>query len=236
MSNDNRRQVFIFELDDEEYSVDIDAVREIIKSEEKEITNVPNVPDFIRGITNVRGQVVPVIDLEEKLSLSHRDNKYIVIVELNGTPAGLLVDDVKEVMKVDKEKIRDAPQILEQEIHREYVKDVVILEDRMIIILDITAGLTESEAVAVEEIKDSMEDSQDEKEEEDITHQDVKKAAMDRIDDSEEQDSGDEGNGEVNEKESEEDESEDEEEFKCDVCGDTFDTKRGLASHKVQKH
>lgn len=258
MVNDTRRQIFIFELDGEDYSININSVREIIKSEEKQITNIPNVPDFIRGITNVRGQVVPVIDLEEKLSLAHNDNNYIVIVELNGTPAGLLVDDVKEVMRVDDNKVRDAPEILEQEIHREYVKNVVVLEDRMIIILDIKAGLTESEAVAVEQLKDTMDDSQPEEEEDDeVTDKDVKEAAMDRLgskeekkkeeekkqkeekkeESSEENETGDEeeedDSGESDEGSSDD---EDEDEFKCDQCGDSFDTKRGLASHKVQKH
>lgn len=240
MPNDNRRQIFIFELDDEEYATDIGSVREIIKSDEKEITEVPNVPDFITGITNVRGQVVPIIDLEEKLSLAHHDNEYIIIVELNGTPAGLLVDDVKEVMRVEDSKIKDAPKILEQEIHREYVKDVVVLDDRMIIILDIKAGLTESEAVAVEELKNTMDSDEEEEKEDEVTNKDVKKAAMNRLDESDKE--SDEENSESesekeDEKESQEEEKEDsEEEFECDECGDTFDTKRGLASHKVQKH
>lgn len=233
MSNDTRRQIFIFNLDDEDYSIDIDNVREIIKSEEKEITKVPNVPDFITGITNVRGQVVPVIDLEEKLSLSHKENDYIVIVELNGTPAGLLVDDVKEVMRVEEDKIRDAPEILEQEIHREYVKDVVVLEDRMIIILDIKAGLSESETVAVEELRETMDNGSNEEDEDDeVTHQDVKNAAMNRLDDSEEEEEGQEADDE-NDESSEDNE---EKEFECDECGEQFDSKRDLASHKVQEH
>lgn len=236
MPNDNRRQVFIFELDDEEYATDIGSVREIIKSEEKEITKVPNVPDFITGITNVRGQVVPIIDLEEKLSLKHHDNQYIIIVELNGTPAGLLVDDVKEVMRVEDSKVKDAPEILEQEIHREYVKDVVVLEDRMIIILDIKAGLTESEAVAVEEIKETMDSSQEEEEDDEVSERDVKEAAMDRIGDDEEEVESEEKDTGSEEESENSDEDEESDEFVCDECGDSFDTKRGLASHKVQKH
>lgn len=175
------RQIFIFELDGEEYGTQVENVREIIKASDKEVTEVPNAPDFIRGITNVRGQVVPLIDLEEKFDISQRDNEFIVIVELNDTSAGLMVDNVHEVMRVKEKRIKDAPEILDQEIHREYVQNVVILEDRMIIILDLLEGLEDHEAVAVEKISDEMGSDEEEQEEENLSDEKVEEMAKQRV-------------------------------------------------------
>lgn len=248
-SGTDERQIFVFKLDGEEYAVDIENVREIIKSEEKEVTSIPNVPEFITGITNVRGQVVPILDLEEKFSLAHNENSYIVIIELNGTPAGLLVDDVKEVLRVNESKVKEAPKIIEEEIHRKYVKNVAVLGERMIIILDLKAGLKEHESVAVEEIQETVGDSEEEEEEEEVTHQDTKKAAMNRVsksdsedsnekreDDTENSDDSAKSDNELEKEDSDNSEEESKGEFECDECGETFDTKRGLASHKVQTH
>lgn len=244
------RQIFVFELNGEEYAIDVENVKEIIKAEEKEVISVPNVPDFIEGISNVRGQAVPLINLEKKFEMKTKENEFIVIIDLEGTTAGLLVDDVKEVKKVDMDRIKEAPEIIEQEIHRKYVDAVVILDDRMIIILDLIAGLKEHETMAVKEVSDEMSDEEDEEEEsEDVSQSDVEEKARERVSNDEES-SGDESGssseessqGSSEEEESgdetseEEDEEDDSEEFECDECGDTFDSKRGLASHKAQKH
>ncbi|MFB6208014.1 MAG: chemotaxis protein CheW [Candidatus Nanohaloarchaea archaeon] len=233
------RQIFVFKLNEEEYAIDVENVKEIIKSEDKEVISVPNVPDFIEGIANVRGQAVPLINLEKKFDLESKDNDFIVIITLEGMTAGLLVDDVEEVKKVDVERIKEAPEIIEQEIHRKYVDSVVILEDRMIIILDLIAGLKEHETMAVQEINEEMSDDDEEEEVEDVSEEELAEKARERVSKKkeEEESSSEEKEESGSEDEEEEDpEEKSEEEFECEECGDTFDTKRGLASHKAQKH
>lgn len=214
------RQLFVFVLNGEEYAVDVNNVKEIIRAKDKEVISVPNVPDFIEGITNVRGQAIPLIDLEKKFDLKQVKNDYIVIIELSNATAGLLVDNVEEVKKINQSKIKDAPEIIDQEIHRKYVDSVAVLEDRMLIILDLEVGMEDSEALEMKEISEEMsDDDQEEEQSEEVTQDEVKKKAQDRVAEKEESDS-----------------DESEESFKCEECGDEFDSKRGLASHKAQKH
>lgn len=214
-------QVFIFELDGEEYAVRVENVEEIIRSGEKSVTNIPNVPEFIKGIINVRGQVVPLMDLEQKFDLDNNESDFIIIVEIGDNSVGVLADDVEEVLRIERSKIKEAPAVLEQEIHADYIQQVAVLDDRMIIIIDIEEGLSNQEAVAMEELGGQDENSQEqEKDEEEITQEKVEKMAEQKLKEREKQDN----------------ESGDEEEFECDECGDSFDTKRGLASHKAQVH
>lgn len=174
-------QLFVFELSDEDYAVEIDHVKEIKRSDEKEITPIPNVPKFIKGITNIRGQVVPVIDLEEKFDIPEKENKYIVILELHGATMGMLVDDVEEVMEVSNSRIKESPKILERKIHTNYMKGVAVMGDRLIIILDLEEGLEEEEAVKVKEISEEMSEPEEEEEEEDISEEELRKKARKKV-------------------------------------------------------
>jgi len=220
------RQLFVFVLDGEEYAVDVNNVREIIRSQEKDFTSVPNVPDFIEGITNVRGQAVPLIDLEKKFKLEEVKNNYIVIIELGDATAGLLVDDVEEVKNINRSRIKDAPEIVEEEIHRKYVDSVAVLDNRMLIILDLEVGLKDSEALEMERINDEMSEDDEQEDVDELTEEEIKKKAEERVSDQK------------NEQKSKENSKKDEEKnkFECDKCGDTFNTKRDLASHKAQNH
>ncbi len=170
-------QMFVFELSDEDYAIEIDFVKEITKAAEKKITPLPNVPDFIKGITNVRGQVVPVIDLEDKFDLTKKDAEFIVILEMYETTVGMLVDDVEEVMRIDSRRIKESPKILEEKIHTNYMKGVAVLDDRLIIILDLQKGFGEEEAVEMRELTETMSDDEEEEEVEDISEEELKKRA-----------------------------------------------------------
>ena len=228
-SSGETEQVFVFKLDGEEYAVEVKNVEEIIRAREKSVTTVPNVPDFIKGIINVRGQVVPLMDLEQKFDLENKESNFIIIVEIGDSSVGVLADDVEEVLRIDKSKIKEAPRVLQQEIHAEYIQQVAVLDDRMIIIIDIEEGLSNQEAVAMEDLGEEKEQTEEEEEEE-ITQEQVEEMAKKKVKQRSESKNTDAS------EEKDEDDSQDDESFECDVCGDTFDSKRGLASHKAQVH
>lgn len=130
-------QLVIFRLRDEEFGVDIGAVLEIARV--MEITHIPEAPLFIKGVINLRGQVLPVIDLAEQFGLEPEDKlpktARIVITEICGQTIGLLVDDVPHVLKIPSENIEQAPELICSRIKRDYIKGVGKLENRLIIIL-----------------------------------------------------------------------------------------------------
>lgn len=206
-------QVFVFKLNDGEYAFDVKIVREAIKEDEKDIKPVPNVPEFIKGITNVRGKAIPVIDLEKKLELEERASKYMIIVEIEESTAAILVDDVEEVKSIEKKKMKQAPDIIEDKIHKDFIDSVAVLEDRMIIKLSLENGLQKSEATTVGEMeKDLSKDKQ--QEESEVTQEEVEERAKKMMSESQKN----------------------EDKFECDDCEESFGSKRDLASHKASKH
>jgi purine-binding chemotaxis protein CheW len=171
------RQLLVFRLATEEYGVNVMKVGEVIKAEEKTIKSIPNSKDFIKGITNVRGQVIPIIDLETKFGLEPDDHRLIVLLEIDGSTCGIMVDEVKEVLRVNEKRIKKAPEVLRDKIHRQYVDDVALLEDeRMIIILDIDSGFEEEEQIAMSEIAD--EEPEEDEETEEVSEEEVKEKAQ----------------------------------------------------------
>jgi purine-binding chemotaxis protein CheW len=124
-------QLVTFELDNEEYGSLITDLREIIKI--PEIVPAPGAPPFIKGIINLRGQVVVIIDLEQRFALK-RDNalfepKHIVIVEIQDSVFGVIVDEVTGVIRVPVSSIKPTPSLISSKIHAEYLRGVVILAD-----------------------------------------------------------------------------------------------------------
>ncbi len=148
----SERQYVIFKLENEEYAVDIMNVKEI--SEYMECTKVPNSPNFIKGIINYRGNVVPVINLHEKfdmLSASITPNTRIIIFGLNDRQVGLLVDDASQVLTIDDKKIEDAPNIIMGSDDK-FISGIGKIENRMVIILDLENLLSEEEKKRIEVI------------------------------------------------------------------------------------
>lgn len=148
-------QMVVFDLDKEEYAVPIDELKEIIKI--PEITPLPSAPEFIKGILNLRGKIVVVIDLEKRFNLN-RENKipstHIIISEVEGNSFGIIVDKVSEVLRVPISAVKPSPSLVSTKIHADYLKGVVVLDNRLIILLDLVKLLQEQELLKIgEEIK-----------------------------------------------------------------------------------
>jgi purine-binding chemotaxis protein CheW len=129
-------QLVTFTLGDEEYAVDILKVQEINRM--KEITRVPNSPDYVEGVINLRGKVIPVVNLRRKFNLDDKENdeqSRIMIMDIQGITMGLVVDSVSEVLRVPSSIVEPAPPMASS-ISAEFLKGIAKLEDRLIILLD----------------------------------------------------------------------------------------------------
>jgi len=148
--NDEILQLVSFKIGSEEFGVDILKVQEINRM--LQITKVPNTPDFIEGVINLRGRVIPVIDLRVKLNMAkkeHDKQTRIIVVELEDKTVGFLVDEVSEVLRIPK-SITEAPPELVANVNSEYITAVGKLEDRLIILLDLEKALTLQEKAELE--------------------------------------------------------------------------------------
>lgn len=134
----DENQYVVFHLDNEEYAIDIVKIHEINRLKEITITKVPRVPDFIEGIINLRGEVVPIINLRKKFGIDPKQiNKEsrIVIVKIFNKVIGLLVDSVSHVLTFEVIEIASPPE--EVKISCEYITGLGKKGKRMIFLLDI---------------------------------------------------------------------------------------------------
>ena len=134
--NDGLLQLVSFHIADEEFGVDILKVQEIIRP--IQITQMPNSPDYVEGVINLRGRIVPIVDLRMRLGLEKKkadNNTRIIVVELNDKTTGFMVDSVSEVLRISR-NITEPPPELIAGINSEYITAVGKLEDRLLILLD----------------------------------------------------------------------------------------------------
>jgi purine-binding chemotaxis protein CheW len=135
------RQYLSFKLDEEEFALDISKVREVLDF--TKITKVPQTPDFMRGVINLRGAVVPVVDLNKKFGIKVTEktvNTRIIIgqvsIEGDETILGVLADSVHEVMDLEPEKIEPAPKIGTR-LNTDFLKGMGKRDEEFVMILDI---------------------------------------------------------------------------------------------------
>lgn len=143
-------QFVIFGLGNEEFGIEISQVREIIRLQN--ITPVPQSPDFIEGVINLRGQIIAVMDLTKRFSISKgksSDKSRIVVAEVKGKTMGLIVDEVPEVVRISSANIEPTPEMIGSKIHSEFIKGVGKVGKRLIIILDVDKILTHDEVKLV---------------------------------------------------------------------------------------
>ena len=134
-------QYLTFKLSDEVFALDVAKVREIL--EITNITKVPQTPDFMRGVINLRGSVVPVIDMRLKFGMSATEqtvNTCIIVVEINmdsdTVVLGALADSVQEVVEMEPESIESAPHI-GTKLNTDFIKGMGKVDSRFVMILDI---------------------------------------------------------------------------------------------------
>jgi purine-binding chemotaxis protein CheW len=131
-------QVVCFKLADEEYAFDITRVQEVIRLQP--ITEVPQMPDFVLGVVNIRGSVVPVFDLRKKFHLPEKkadDHTKILVVSVDNELISFIVDEILDNLKLDSAQLDPAPAI-KMSLEKECVLGVGLVDDRMISVLDIS--------------------------------------------------------------------------------------------------
>jgi purine-binding chemotaxis protein CheW len=138
-------QVVSFKLGSEEYGVEIAQVQEINRM--VAVTHVPRAPQFMEGVINLRGQLIPIIDLRTRFGMQraeHTKNTRIVVTEIGAKRVGMVVDSVSEVLRLPVDAIEDAPDMITG-VDTEYIRGVGKIEDRLIILLDLAKIITGSE-------------------------------------------------------------------------------------------
>ena len=143
---DELLQLVSFKIGEEEFGVDILKVQEINRM--LEVTRVPNTPEHVDGVINLRGKVIPIIDLRRRFGMerkAHDKNTRIVVVELGGRIVGFVVDAVSEVLRIPKGVTEAPPSICSQGVDADYITAVGKLGDRLLILLDLEKVLVGEE-------------------------------------------------------------------------------------------
>ncbi|MEW8960049.1 MAG: chemotaxis protein CheW [Moorella sp. (in: firmicutes)] len=140
------RKLVVFDLAGELYGLDIFDVREIVK--DTLVTRIPQTPEFVEGVVNLRGKIIPVIDLRKRFGFEKGEktkDARIIIVDISGQEAGLVVDSVKEVAAVDESTIETAPDVTT--VNAAFVEGLPKKDDKIIIIikLDLLLKVEEKE-------------------------------------------------------------------------------------------
>jgi purine-binding chemotaxis protein CheW len=152
--HDELIQLVSFMLADEEYGVEVLKVREIIRM--PTITKMPNVPQHVEGIINLRGKVIPIISMRRRFGLMENENNSntrIIIMDVVGSLTGFIVDAVSEVIRIHSSEIQPPPSmVLSGGIGQEFITGVFNHTDRLLIIMDIDRMFSEDERESFGEI------------------------------------------------------------------------------------
>ncbi len=149
----DEQQLVVFDLSTEAYGVDIGAVREIIRLQD--ITRVPRTPEFVEGVINLRGKVIPVVDLRKRFGLQTEDeskDNRIVVVNIGAQDIGVVVDAVTEVLRIATESVEPPASVITT-ADSEYLLGIAKLDSRLIILLDLEQVLTEAEHESLREME-----------------------------------------------------------------------------------
>lgn len=151
-------QVVTFHLANEHYGINIQNVQEIILV--GQITSIPEVPSFVEGLINLRGKVIPVIDLRRRFELTageYGENTRIIVTNTSQRTIGLVVDEVHEVLRLDGDQIEALPEGLTN-VDAAYITGVVKLEKRILILLDVEVVISDETQASIAQAEASTSD------------------------------------------------------------------------------
>ena len=133
---ENSINLVTFKLGNNEYAIDIMQAKEIIKMEK--ITLIPNAPDYVEGVINLRGNIIPIVDLKKRFNLEENDgekNTGIIIVKIDDVDMGIIIDAISKVVSIATSNIQPPPML--SGIGQKYIKGVAKLEDKLLVVLDL---------------------------------------------------------------------------------------------------
>lgn len=151
VATDSTREYLTFTLGDEEYGIDILKVQEIRGYDA--VTKIANSPDFIKGVINMRGVIVPIIDMRLKFHLGqveYNEFTVVIILNINGRIVGLVVDGVSDVIALRGDQIQPPPEF-GSVLDTAYIDGLATLDERMIIMVDIEKLMTSQEMGLVDQ-------------------------------------------------------------------------------------
>ena len=152
----NGQEYLVFTLAAQEYGIDILKVQEIRGYDSQTVTRIANVPPFIKGVTNLRGVIVPIVDMRIKFNLEHVEYDHqtvVVILNLRSRVVGIVVDGVSDVLMLQRSQVSAPPQF-GTAFSTEYLTGIGTLGERMLILVDIERLMTSEEMALVESASD----------------------------------------------------------------------------------
>jgi purine-binding chemotaxis protein CheW len=147
------KQLIVFSLNKQDFAIDVLESREIIKADN--ITVIPDMPEFIEGVIQLREDIVPIVNLAKRFSLKADNEKIydqVIIVSIDDRLIGIKVSDIKGIVRVKVDNIDNIPEII-RNINRDYIKGVAKLEDGLLVILDISKVFSRNEINLLQKIE-----------------------------------------------------------------------------------
>ncbi len=147
--NGQKSQLIVFRLGDEEYGLQIGQIKEVVPT--PHITRLPQTTSYVKGVANIRGNIIAVVDLEEKFGLKKEDHidqkeNYTLVIESKEVKMGVLVRELPNTLNVSRSQIEDSGNIIQDgNSDQSYIKGIVKLDDRLIIMLDVFKTMSENE-------------------------------------------------------------------------------------------
>lgn len=148
-----RERYLTFFLGEEEYGIAIDQIKEIIAM--MNVTSVPKTPPYMKGVINLRGSIIPVVDMRLRLGMEEREtdmNTAIVIIEISDISIGFIVDRVEEVASIDASNLSEPPNFGEH-IEIDFISAMAQIEESVVMILDVLKLFAADELLNLEEIQ-----------------------------------------------------------------------------------